>query len=207
MFKSKRYLGLLVAGLLMTMLCGLLYAQSVSTTSITITASPASDVTMTWTEGKPVWTPIHGVNGSITAGGLMFVAFPSVGTRTVTVHLQNPAAIDQAYSYLTMKLDISQPGHAAFVGGKASLLQAWVSVTALDPPVIGLLHPDNGLVVFELTTTAGLPGIVEGGVLKAVQDAETATHRLFALGIAAGAYRTRGMGGSLSPEFYVEITR
>ncbi len=191
--------------LLTTLLCGLLYAQSLSTASITITAQPASDMAMEWTMGKPAWTPIHGVNGSITAGGLMFLALPPTGSVTVTVHLRNPADLADAYSYLVMEMHVRQPGHGAFEDGKASLLQAWGSTVPLDAPALALLHPDKGYVTFALATVDGLPGVVVAGVPKAVEDAETATHRLFVLGIAAGAYRMRGMGGSLSPEFYVEV--
>ena len=193
--------------LLTTILLGVLYAASLYTVSITITASPASDLAVAWTTGKPTWTPIHGINGSITAGGLMFLALPPTGTTTVTVHLRNPADLADAYSYLTMEMHLRQPGRGAYVDGIASLTQTWGSTAALDPPQRGLLHPDKGYLTFELATTDGLPGVVEAGVPLAVEDPGDLTHRLFALGIAEGSYRMRGMGGSLSPEFYVELAR
>jgi hypothetical protein len=94
---------------------------------------------------------------------------------------------------------------------RAPLAENWSLTSALTTELYDLLNPDKGYVIYTLTSSEGSPGIVETvdsvRTVKVVETAAKATHRVFALGIASGAFFTKNVSvpANLSPSFYVEV--
>ena len=160
-------------------------AQGASQAVATVKLKHSSGGSAPYTNVAPTWSPVVGQAGSITAGDIYYLDCSAyLGDVMVTINLTNPSALAKDYSYLNLLVNVWSGGAGTWTTQATN--SDGSAIYSVGPPVIeSFLNIINGNVTF----------ILAGG-----------TH--YCITIDSGDYYcidTNAIGGSLSPDFYLEI--
>lgn len=185
------------------------YTQTSATTGPTIikagvggafatvsTTEPIDGSTYVTGNASPSWSPSVDAAGSITEGDLYYI---DVGTYTgdilVTIYLNNPAALLKNYSFLNMAI-------CAYGAIYNETTSTW---SWEGSPISQFM---NGGYNCYLTLTNGYVSFILKASETTAASVADSTNSYFAITIEGGSYyciSTTAEGGSLSPDFYIDI--
>lgn len=159
--------------------------QGASQAVATVKLKHSSGGSAPYTNIAPTWSPVIEQAGTITAGDIYYLDCASyLGDVMVTLHLTNPAALAKDYSYLNLLVNVWSGGAGVWTT-QATNADGSAIYSAGSPLVESFLNIINGNVSF----------VLAGG-----------TH--YCITVDSGNYYcidTDAIGGSLSPNFYLEI--
>ena len=189
----------ITAVLLLFAVSAIVFAQTTSATTVTISAGGVSGELATtkslatvgtaiklkhatgdsapYTQVGPSWSPVASATGSVTAGDLYAIDTTGyTGDILVTVYLTNGNALSKDYSYMNLQLNVW-----------SGTSGAWIQAPLADASPIGTVY---------LTLNNGYASFLLNG------------NKIYDISVDGGSYyciSTSAVGGSLSPTFYVEV--
>jgi len=221
----------MVALLALTAAMGGLFAQGGTagvSVSATGTAASGSEVT-TWAASgsTPSWSPIEGSVGVISGGGVAHIEVPASpgGNYSITLFLDDPNELVQAYSFWNPKVQIRTMATTnlvagttnvrTFVGSGGAAAQSdftggTVVANPLNAETEQTLTLEKGFVTFTVSSSDGL-GVDANGVYQT--NSANIVNRAFEIGFStpsgasnAGTFFTKDASttDNLSPEFTIE---
>jgi hypothetical protein len=196
---KKKFIFVLALILLMTA-TAVTFAQTTATASVNINAGGTSGNAATiktlanvggsiqlkystgtgapYTHVAPEWVPIVEHAGAVTAGDIYYVdAGDYTGDILVTINLTNPEELSLDYSYLNLNVNVWE-------GSSGD----WSQAAEADGSAIGTVY----LTLINGSTTFILHGATE-----------------YCISLDGGSYyciNTNATGGSLSPDFYLDVS-
>jgi hypothetical protein len=151
---KRRQVFFILALIIATAATAVSYATTSGTTTLAVTGSTSSASVTPATAGtivngknsgtNPAWSPVANSTGSITAGDLYIVDLSDFGSaedKRLTLYLNNPDLLSEAYSYLNMNITVYEADNAAAP-------TAWPASTIT--PNNAYLTLTNGYISFDL---------------------------------------------------------
>ena len=138
-----------------------------------------------YTNVPPTWSPVVGQVGSITAGDLYFLDCTNyAGDVLVTLNITNPSALAKDYEYLNLLVNVWSGGAGVWTTQATNADGS--PIYSVGPPLVETyLNIQNGNISFILAGSTKYCITVDSGSYHCID--------------------TNATGGSLSPDFYLEI--